>query len=145
MLTFAALQMPPNQRHHQRPVLRLLMSMSQPDTASPCFPFPSCLLPAPVSTLELLLGRFYQTASRQMRYLFLVWLITSCLPALPASPASPAWLLLCLCYCHPSIDCVVRVPPFVLTSNRYEHISVTNASTCPNKANNLMTMLREGE
>lgn len=38
MLTFAALQMPPNQRHHQRPVLRLLMSMSQPDTASPCFP-----------------------------------------------------------------------------------------------------------
>lgn len=91
------------------------------------------------------MGRFYQTASRQMRYLFLVWLITSCLPASPSSPASPAVLLLCLCYCHPSIDCVVRVPPFVLTSNRYEHISVTNASTCPNKANNLMTMLREGD
>lgn len=121
MLTFAALQMQPNQRHHQRPVLRLLMSqlpllllllLLSPLVVCTFLPdLPACLLARNLFQPSCCCcgsggGRFYQTASRQMRYLFLVWLITSCLPVHARSLLPPCnTRRLCLCPCHPSIDC----------------------------------------
>lgn len=129
MLTFAALQMQPNQRHHQRPVLRLLMSMSQPDAASPSLPTspalhnqPACppaCPPGTVSTLVLLWGaRAILSDSIKTNALLVSRLAYYELPSCPCRSLLPAslpcnTLLLCLCHCHPSIDCVAScVLPF---------------------------------